>query len=42
MIHLHKQTGEVIYSDLLKETVKVSRIQSTKTKIENHVRQERV
>ena len=35
MIHLHKQTGEVIYSDMLKETLKVSRLQSTKSKIEN-------
>ena len=25
MIHLHKQTGEVIYSDLLKATLKVSK-----------------
>ena len=42
MIHLHKQTGEVIYSDLLKKTLKVSRLQSTKRKIENQLRQERV
>ena len=42
MIHLHKQTREVIYNDLLKETLKVSRLQSSKTKIENQLRQERV
>ena len=42
MIHLHKQTGEVIQSDLLKENLKVSRLQSTKIKIENQLRQERV
>ena len=27
MIHFHKQVGEVIYSDLLKATLKVSRLQ---------------
>ena len=35
LIHLYKQTGEVIYSDLLKATFKVSKLQYTKTKIEN-------
>ena len=33
MSHLHKKTGEVIYSDLLKDTLKVSNLQSTETKI---------
>ena len=42
MIHLHKQTGEALYSDLLKATLKVSRLQSTKSKIENWLRKERV
>ena len=42
MIHLHKKTGEVIYSDLLKETLKVSKLQSTKRNIENQLRKERV
>ena len=41
MIHLHKKTGEVIYSDLLKATLKVSRLQSSKSKVENQGRQER-
>ena len=27
MIHFHKQVGDVIYSDLLKATLKVSRLQ---------------
>ena len=27
MIHLHKQTGEVIYSDLMKATLKLSKVQ---------------
>ena len=35
MIHLHKQTGDIIYTDLLNETLKVSRMQSRKSKIEN-------
>ena len=38
MIHLHKKTGEVIYSDFLKVTLKVSRLESSKTKVENHLR----
>ena len=42
MIHLHKKTGEVIYSDLLKTNQQVSRLQSTKSKIENQLRQEKV
>ena len=35
MIHLHKHIGEVIYNDLLKSTLKVSKLQSIHTKIEN-------
>ena len=35
MMHLHKQIGELIYSDLLKSTLKVSKLQSIHTKIEN-------
>ena len=42
MIHLHKQTRDIIYTDLLKETLKVSRLQYSKSKIENHIRQEKV
>ena len=34
MIHIHKQNREVIYSDLLKATLKVSRLQSDKSKVE--------
>ena len=33
-IHLHKQTGEVIYTYLMKATLKVSKLQSTVSKIE--------
>ena len=42
MIHLHKQAGDIIYTNLLKATLKVSRLQSIKSKIENHLRQEKV
>ena len=33
IIHFHKQTREVIYNDLLKATLKVSKLQSTEAKI---------
>ena len=42
MIHLHNHTREVIYNDLQKETLKVSRLQSNNTKIENQLRHERM
>ena len=42
MTHLHKQTREIIYSGFLKATLKVSKLQSTKRKAENQLRQERV
>ena len=35
MIHLHKQIVEFIYTDLMKATMKVSKLQSTVSKIEN-------
>ena len=38
MIHLHKQTRDVIYSNMLKFTLKVSNIQLKKNKIENQLR----
>ena len=38
MIHFQKEVGEVIYSDLMKDTLKVSRLQSTKIKVENQLR----
>ena len=38
MIHIHKQTGEVIYSDFLKATLKVSILKSAKSKVENQLR----
>ena len=42
MIHLHKQNQEVIYNNLLKATLKVSKLQSTHTKIESRLRKEKV
>ena len=42
MIHFQKEVGEVIYSDLMKDTLKVSRLQSTKIKVENELRHKRV
>ena len=42
MIHLHNHIGEFIYSDLMKATLKVSKLQSTMSKIENQQRQEKV
>ena len=41
-IHLHKQTGEMIYTDLLKSTLKVSKLQSTVSKLENQLKQEKI
>ena len=38
MLHLHKKTREVIYIDLMKATLKVSKLQSTLSKTENQLR----
>ena len=38
MIHLHKHTGDAIYNNLLKSTLKISKLQSIKKKIENQLR----
>ena len=35
MMHLHKQTREVIHNDLLKATLTVSRLHSSKSKLQN-------
>ena len=37
MIHLHKQTWDIIHIDLLKSTLKISRLQSGKSKVENQL-----
>ena len=41
-IHLHKHTREMIYTDLLKSTLKVSRLQATVGKLENQLKQEKI
>ena len=41
-IHLHKQTIEVIYIDLLKSTLKVSKLQATVVRLENQLKQEKI
>ena len=42
MIHLHKQARDIIYTDILKATLKVSMMHSSKSKIENHLKKEKV
>ena len=41
-IHLHKQNGDVIYSDLLHATVKITRLQSLVDKMEIQLKHEKV
>ena len=42
MIHLHKKTGDILFTDLLKATLKLLKLHTTKSKIENQLRQEKV
>ena len=42
MIHFHKQIGDILYTNLLKSTLKLSKLETTKRKIENQLRQEKV
>ena len=42
MIHLHKNNGEVIYTNLLKATLKFSKLQSIVSKLENRLKQENI
>ena len=42
MIHLHKKTGAFIYTDLLKETLQVSKLQSSNKRVEYLLRKEKV
>ena len=41
-IHLHKQTREAIYTDLMKATLKFSKLQTTVSKIKGQLKQEKV
>ena len=42
MIHLHRETGYIIYMDLLKETLQVLKLQSSKKRVEELLRKEKV
>ena len=42
MIHLHRETCDIIYTDLLKETLQVSKLQLSKKRVEDLLRKEKV
>ena len=42
MIHLHRETCDIIYTDFLKETLQVSKLQSSKKRVEDLLRKEKV
>ena len=42
MIHLHRKTWDILFNDLLKATLKLSKLQTSKSKIENQLRKEKV
>ena len=42
MIHLHKQTWDILFTNLLKATLRLSKLRTSKRKIENQLRQEKV
>ena len=42
MIHLHKKTCDVLFTDLLKATLKLSNLHTCKRRIEIQLRQEKV
>ena len=42
MIHLHKQTRDILFIDMLKDTLKLSKLQTSKSRIENQLMQEKV
>ena len=42
MIHLHKKTWDILFTDLLKVTLGLLKLQTLKNKIENQLRQEKV
>ena len=39
MIHFHKQTRDILFTNLLKTTLKLSKLEVNKSKIENRLRQ---
>ena len=42
MIHLHKKTRDILFSDPLKDTLRLSNYHTTKNKMENQMREEKV
>ena len=42
MIHLLKKTGDILVTNLLKDTLILSKLHTTKRKIENQMREEKV
>ena len=42
MIHMHKQTMDILFTDLLKATLKLSKLHTNKSRIENQLRKEKV
>ena len=42
MIHLHRETSDIIYTDLLQETLQVSNLQYSKKRVEDPLRKEKV
>ena len=42
MIHLHRETSDIIYTDFLKATLQVSKLQSIKKRVEYLLRKEKV
>ena len=42
MIHLHRETGDIIYTKLLKSTLQVSKLESNKKKAHDLLRKEKV
>ena len=42
MIHMHKKIGDILFTSLLKATLKLSKLQTSKRRIENQLRQEKV
>ena len=42
MIHLHKQTEDIIHFHFLKSNLKISKLHTSKGRVENQLRQEKV
>ena len=42
VIHLHKEIGHIIYTDLLQDTLQISNLQYGKTRVEELLQKEKV